>query len=86
LSRPDAEFNVLVLSLLFGVVSGWGLLHGIFSTVALAALCFPAGTVIQEGMFNLYFGKKSPISCDKESKNPLPLKKRRQFVIDSNSD
>jgi hypothetical protein len=35
--RPDAEFNVLVLSLLFCVVSGWGLLHGICSTVALAA-------------------------------------------------
>jgi hypothetical protein len=47
---------------------------------------FPAGTVIQEGMFNFYFGKKSPISCDKENKSPLPLKKRRQFVIDSDSD
>jgi hypothetical protein len=80
LSRPDAEFNVLVLSLLFCVVSGWGLLHGICSTVALATF------LIQEGMFNLYFGKKSPISCDKENKSPLPLKKRRQFVIDSDSD
>jgi hypothetical protein len=34
LSGPDAEFHVLVLSLLFCVVSGWGLLHGIYCTVA----------------------------------------------------
>ncbi len=47
---------------------------------------FPAGTVIQEGTFNLYFRKKSPIRCDKENKSPLPLKKRRKIVIDSDSD
>lgn len=52
LSGPDAEFHVLVLSRLFCVVSGWGLLHGICSTVAVCCTLSDSLLSVLECLFN----------------------------------
>ncbi|XP_071149033.1 uncharacterized protein [Mytilus edulis] len=50
---------------------------------------FPAGTIIQGGTFNMYFGQNPQMAQPDKENDPSyskPLKRKRKFVIESDSD
>ncbi|CAG2231249.1 unnamed protein product [Mytilus edulis] len=50
---------------------------------------FPAGTIIQGGTFNMYFGHNPQVAQPDKENDPSyskPLKRKRKFVIESDSD
>ncbi|CAC5383061.1 unnamed protein product [Mytilus coruscus] len=47
---------------------------------------FPAGTIIQGGTFNMYFGHNPQLDKENDSSYSKPIKRKRKFVIKSGSD